>query len=156
MLEASFENRGDSGTLCVITHFGRRVEIECHKNSNQDFKLGGTGISELACYQGVILQLPTEDEPAKFRAFITEENTFEGSANISPEVFRKGDACFVIEYYPLDMEGNKPEWILCKNPINEKYPLFINLFVLDGGGNSVKTYRLSPFTGEHVLIGNDG
>lgn len=152
MLKATFEDRGNTGTLSVTTHFGETYEVECEKEDHQHFKLGGTAITELTCHQGVLLKAPTEDSPARFRAFYDEENFFEGDAILSPEKFYEGDACFVIEYYPLDMEGKRPGWILCKNPIDEKYPVFLNLYLLDGGGNVIKTVRTSPFFNEHRVL----
>jgi hypothetical protein len=50
------------------------------------------------------------------------------------------------------MEGKAPGWFISKKPINQAHYLFANLDVLDGGGNLVKRYRVSPFTGESVLL----
>jgi hypothetical protein len=147
MLKARFEDRGNTGTLHVTTHFGKDVCIECSKEDHQTFKLGGTGINEISVFEGIVLQLPAENTPAQFRAFRSEKDFFEDEGEISTETFNRGDGCFVIEYYPIDVEGKRPGWILCKNPIDSKYPIFINLYVMDGGGNTVKTYRVSPFFG---------
>jgi hypothetical protein len=58
----------------------------------------------------------------------------------------------VTEHYSLDMEGNPPGWIASHEPIDGPNCIFINLDVLDGGGNVVKRYRVSPYTGEFKLM----
>lgn len=152
MVNAIFEHEGNNGLLKVTTHFDRSVEIPCDKHSDESFRLGGTAVHDLVSYEGVILNL--SHVPTLFRAFRNEDNFFEGIGVLSPETWNDANLhCFVTEYYPLDMEGRRPEWFISQRPIKDANHLFINLDILDGGGNVVKRYRVSPFTGEYRVMG---
>ena len=153
MVDAIFEHEGNDGLLMVTTHFDQRVEVACVKRIDEIFRLGGTAISEVAVYEGFILKLPKAPPAAQFRAFRTPEIHFEGMGTMSHEPWDEADRhCYVTEYYSLDMEGQAPGWFLSKSPIRDANHLFINLDVLDGGGNVVKRYRVSPFTGKHKVM----
>lgn len=150
MVNAVFEFDGDVGVLRLDTHFGAKHTIFCRKQKDESFRLGGTAINEIAIYEGVILELGIS---SKFRAFISPNQTIEDVGILSPEEWDESDLhCFVIEYYPLDMEGEKHKWLISKNPLQNCNRLFINLDVLDGGGNTVRRWRISPFTGEFKII----
>jgi hypothetical protein len=152
MVKAIFDYEGDSGLLTVITHFGHTVTIPCEKYSDESFRLGGTAVHDIVVYEGVILDEAIESS-VHFRAFRNEQYFFEGEGVLSPEPWTKANLhCYVIEYYPLDMEGKKPGWFVSKTPLKNANHLFINLDVLDGGGNVVKRYRVSPFTGDHRIM----
>lgn len=150
MVEAIFEHELNSGILYVTTHFGQTVEISCDKSSDEKFRLGGTAISDVATYEGVIFNMSPH---VHFRAFRTPENYFESTGELSNEDWSEADRhCYVTEYYPLDMEGKPHAWFVSRKPIVDAHYLFINLDVLDGGGNLVKRYRVSPFTGQYRVM----
>jgi len=152
MVSASFEHEGNSGLLKLTTHFGCEVEIVCDKLNDETFKLGGTAVNAVVVYEGLVLQLPACPSFVRFRAFRSEEVYFEDEGVMSHEEWDVADRhCYVTEYYSLDMEGKPPGWFISKRPIQDANHLFVNLDVLDGGGNVVKRYRVSPFTGEHVI-----
>lgn len=155
MAKATFEHDGNVGTLTMHTHFDVTVEISCEKTSGEIFRLGGTAVNEVMVYEAVILNLSSPFSRCEFRAFFDEENSFEGTGLRSVEDWTNADLhCWVTEYYSLDMEGKKPGWFISKKPICEANNLFVNLDVLDGGGNILKRYRVSPFTGEHKVMEN--
>ena len=153
MVKASFEHEGDNGLLTVETHFNKIITIACEKRSDEKFRLGGTAINEVIVYEGLMLRLPTDQLLADFRAFRSEESYFESIGIMSPEEWDVADLhCYVTEYYELDMEGQAPGWFISKTPITDAHYLFVNMDVLDGGGNVIKRYRISPFTGEHKVM----
>lgn len=146
---ASFEFEGNEGVLAVTTHFDATHVISCTKHDGEHFRLGGTAINEVAVFEGVILNLPL----SAFRAFASNGNAFEGRGVLSPENWSDANLhCYIHEYYPLDMEGKEPEWFIASRPLQNAHHIFVNLDVLDGGGNVVKRYRVSPLTGEHVVL----
>lgn len=152
MGQASFEFDGDQGLLSVTTHFNQSHTIACTKHSDEFFRLGGTAINEVMIYEGVILKLNSES-PTSFRAFKNHNAFFDDHGILSTESWQADDLhCYVHEYYPLNMEGNPPQWFIAKEPINNAHHIFVNLDVIDGGGNVLKRYRVSTFTGQHVII----
>ena len=160
MVSASFEHEGNSGLLRLTTHFGHEVEIVCEKLDDEKFKLGGTAVNAVVAYEGVVLRLPELgtlrpymwDALVSFKAFRSEEIYFEGKGILSFEDWDPANRhCYVTEYYSLDMEGKPPGWFISQQPIRNANHLFVNLDVCDGGGNVVKRYRVSPFTGQHVI-----
>lgn len=151
MVEATFEYEGNTGLLKVTTHFGRLVTIPCEKNTDETFRLGGTAINEVMVYEGV-LDLKTAPR-VSFKAFRSASEVFEGVAVLSDEEWSDADChCYLTEHYELDMEGKAHTWFASKEPIKDANYLFVNLDVLDGGGNLIKRYRVSPFTGEFVVL----
>jgi len=150
MVTAKFEHDGNVGILYFKDHFGQELSLHCEKRDDEIFRLGGTAANEVVTYEGVILELTPN---APFRAFRTEQDYFESTGILSEEGWTDADLhCYVTEYYPLDMEGKKHSWFISKNPIQDAHYLFVNLDVLDGGGNLVRRYRVSPFTGEHMIM----
>lgn len=149
MVHASFEHEGNLGSLKVITHFDATHIISCTKHDGEHFRLGGTAVNEVAVFEGVILNLHF----STFRAFASNERFFEGRGIVSPENWSDADLhCYVHEHYPLDMEGKQPEWFIASRPLQNAHHIFVNLDVLDGGGNVIKRYRVSPFTGAYVVL----
>ena len=148
--EPTFEQEGDSGILTLVTHFGITHEIRCEKSPGEAFRVGGTAVTEATTYEGVLLATPHDETP--FRAF-RAVGTFESTGVLSPEQWDDADRhCFVIEYYPLDIEGSPPGWLISKRPLGDINPLFINIDVLDGGGNIMKRYRISTFFGTYRVM----
>lgn len=148
MVIASFEHEGNAGLLNIVTHFGASRLINCDKHDGESFRLGGTAVNEVAIFEGVILNLPL----SAFRAY-TSYCVIEDKGVLSPEEWTDADLhCYVHEYYPLDMEGKSPGWFIASRPLQNAHHIFVNLDVLDGGGNVIKRYRVSPFTGDHVVI----
>lgn len=154
MVEANFEYEGNAGLLKLTTHFGRLVTIACEKRNEEVFRLGGTAINEVMVYEGILnFKVPVVSPFVAFKAFRTESETFEGTAVLSDEEWSEADRhCYLTEHYGLDMEGKPHGWFASKSPIKDANHLFVNLDVLDGGGNLMKRYRVSPFTGEHVVL----
>lgn len=149
MVQAIFEHDGNSGILRLTTHFDVTIEISCTKECHETFRMGGTAINEVICYEGLVLSI----EDGCFRAFQSEDKYFDSHGILSSEEWTEADRhCYVTEYYDLDMEGNKPGWFISRKPIIDANHLFVNLDVFDGGGNVVKRYRVSPFTGEHRVM----
>lgn len=149
MVVASFEHEGNIGLLKVITHFETTHVINCEKHDDERFRLGGTAVNEVAVHEGVILNLSL----STFRAFASQNRIIEGKGILSSELWTEADLhCYVHEYYPLDMEGKSPEWFIASRPLQNAHHIFINLDILDGGGNVIKRYRVSPFTGAYIII----
>lgn len=149
MVTASFEHEGNRGVLTVVTHFNTMHAIACTKHDSESFRLGGTAVNEVAVYEAVILNLPL----STFRAFLPNDRLIEGRGILSSENWTDADLhCYVHEYYPLDMEGKSPGWFIASHPLQNAHHIFVNIDVLDGGGNVIKRYRASPFTGEHVVL----
>lgn len=151
--EPIFEQEGDTGVLTLVTHFGVVYEIKCEKEPGEAFRVGGTAVNELVTHEGVLLMTPKGDgSVAMFRAFRGVE-PFESSGVVSPEKWDDADRhCFVTEYYSLDFEDGRPSWIISKRPLQEANPLFINVDVLDGGGNIMKRYRVSTYLGTYRVL----
>lgn len=158
MVKASFEHEGNIGLLMLTTHFGKSVEIACDKQDDEIFRLGGTAINEVVVYEGLVLRLENPCDkafPTRFRAFYTPEEYFESDGILSDEEWNEADRhCWITEYYDLDMEGKAPSWFISKTPIKDAHYLFVNVDIIDGGGNIIKKYRVSPFTGEYKVITN--
>jgi len=153
MAKATFEHEGNSGLLTVITHFDHTAFIPCTKRVDEAFRLGGTAVNSVVVYEGLTLNLPCLPSFVHFRAFRTPEDYFDSVGVISQEDWSDSDRhCYVTEYYSLDMEGKKPSWFISRQPIQNANHLFINLDVVDGGGNVVRRYRVSPFTGEYRVM----
>ncbi len=158
MVKALFEHEGNTGLLTVTTHFDRTIKIPCEKHSEESFRLGGTAVHDVAVYEGLILDFlivtPEHQGPSVvFRAFRNEQNFFEGHGVLSPELWTRANLhCYITEHYTLEMEGKPPSWFISANPIKDANHLFVNLDVLDGGGNVVKRYRVSPFTGHYRIM----
>ncbi len=153
MARASFDAEGDTGLLTVTTHFSDTVEIACEKQEDEIFRLGGTAVHEVMVYEGLVLKLPSLPPHAQFRAFRSEKHYFDGVGILSSEKWSDANRhCYITEFYPIDMEGKRPSWFISKRPIKNANHLFVNLDVLDGGGNLIKRYRVSPFTGEHKVM----
>jgi hypothetical protein len=150
MVEAIFEHEGNAGFLKITTHFGRLVAIACEKHTEEVFRLGGTAINEVIAYEGILdFKIPKISPYVAFKAFRTASDTFEGTAVLSDELWSDADRhCYITEHYELEMEGKSHTWFASKSPIKDANYLFVNLDVLDGGGNLMKRYRVSPFTGE--------
>lgn len=152
MVKAELIYDGNDARLELITHFGKNIIINCQKQDNEIFRLGGTAINNVMVYEGVILHL---NEYSSFRAFKTENTFFEGMGLLSSENWNKADLhCYITEYYELDMEGNPHGWFISKKPLRDANHIFINVDILDGGSNLVKRYRVSPFTGNYCIISN--
>jgi len=155
MVEATFEQEGDVGVLAITTHFDTEHEIRCTKESGEAFRVGGTAISEVMCFEGLLLETPSPDQShATFRAFKTSQSHFEGKGKLSSECWAN-DAdrhCYITEHYGLDMEGRDAGWFISRRPIVDCRNLFVNVDVLDGGGNVMKRYRVSTFTGDYRVL----
>jgi hypothetical protein len=155
--DPTFEIEGDIGVLRLQTHFGHMHEVTCTKEPGESFRVGGTAISELSVYEAVLLATP---EPGSrtgvFRAFKTERVTFEGEGVLSPEDWQdEGNRhCFISEHYPLDVEGQRPKWLISKRPVTGLNLLYANVDVLDGGGNIMKRYRVCMTLGDHIVLEN--
>lgn len=154
MVSASFEHEGNSGLLKVLCHFGQEVLVSCEKHADEIFRLGGTAINEVVVYEGILdFRVPKVSPFVHFKAFRTPTDTFEGTAVLSNETWNEADRhCYLTEHYEVRMEGKRPTWFASKQPIKDANYLFVNLDILDGAGNVLKRYRVSPFTAEHITL----
>lgn len=141
MAKAFLEFNGDHAILKLHTHLDTYCDIECHKEPHQTFRLGGTACdSPLDCYPCQLISITGDFEvPNKFIGT--------GILSCKPE-----DVEYCLEYYDLDMEGKPPGWLLLKEPIYSVNQIFVNVDCIDGGGNVVKRYRISPFTGHFKVM----
>lgn len=150
---ATFECNGDEGMLYVRTYFDEEHAILCHKGSDETFRLGGTAVNEVLSYEGIVLDYRQKT----FRAFTSPTLFFDGEGTLSPEGWENpaDTHCYITEYYDLEIEGKSPGWIVSRGPIQAApgpFQVFVNLDILDGGGNIMKRYRVSPLTGEYRLM----
>jgi hypothetical protein len=156
MNTANFEYTGNTGILSLTTHFGKRHHIACCKDNDEMFRLGGTAVDAIYVYEAILLSVPDSlEQEGEFRAFRSKRpgDHFDGRGLVSPDAWDPSDRHgYVTEYYPLDMEGKPPGWFFSRELIDEAQCIFVNLDVLDGGGNIVKRYRVSPYTGEFTLM----
>lgn len=152
MVKATFEYEGNSGLLTITTHFGATYSVACEKADEETFRLGGTAVHQIASHEAVIVD-PRDYYDVVFRAFHNTETYFEANGILAEDTWDDSDFhCFVTEFYDLYMEGKKPSWIVTKKPIKDANYLFVNLDVLDGGGNVIKRYRASPFLEEYRVM----
>lgn len=152
MVKVSFEHEGNEGLLTLVTHFGTEHQIRCTKTDDGIFRLGGTAVNEVYQFEGLV----RNPETGAFRAFLPTppHDHFEGVGTLSPENWADGPDrhCWITEFYDLEMEGKEPGWLISRNPISEANQLFVNLDVIDGGGNILKRYRVSPFFGDYRVM----
>jgi hypothetical protein len=139
-----FEHEGNRGLLNLTTHDGRSILIECHKDSNQIFKIGGTAADSVLVFPGHIISI--DGETATVQSAKSPSLIFSGKLYLPGA--KVGDIAFAIEYYDIHMEGKPPSWLISPAPIEQSHILFINVECLDAGRNLVRRYRVSPFTGE--------
>ena len=150
MAKTHFEHNGNNGTLSLVTHFGEQFHISCSKKTDEQFRMGGTAVDDVLVYEAILLS-----PEGKFRAFKSSksEDFFEGECLVSPEYWPENDSHgYITEYYPLDMEGTSSGWFISRKPIEGANCIFINIDVIDGGGNIMKRYRISPFTGDFKIL----
>jgi len=152
MIDISFEYEGNGGVLALTSHFGTRHTILCDKTDDGIFRLGGTAVNEVSQYEGLV----TDSSTGSFRAFLPTppHPHFEGVGTLSPEGWATGPDrhCWITEYYNLDIEGGEPGWIISRNKIDSASQIFVNVDVIDGGGNMLKRYRICPFFGDYRVI----
>ena len=151
MQDPTFEQEGSEGVLAFVSHFGKQHRIRFQKTENEVFRIGGTAVTEVMSVEGLVLGTPKSGQTkATFRAFRTPSDFFEAEGTLSPEGWETPEDlhCYVIEYYPLDIEGSTPGWLISRRVIEQPNFIFINVDVLDGGGNLLKRYRVSPFFGD--------
>lgn len=150
MPRASFEAEGNEGVLTITTHNGATRTIQCTKTDDESFILGGTRASEVIQHPCVVVGFP--DVHVSFQARHTDGTLLSGRGiSYTPDLL-DGDAAYAIEYYTLDMEGQPPGWIVSRTPIDDPALLFVNIDCLDGGGNLIKRYRVSPYHGTVKVI----
>jgi hypothetical protein len=150
---ARFEENNNSGTVHITTYFNSQYSVDVVKDNNElTFKMGGTGVNEVAIFEAIILEYLDKDK-CKFRAFKNDYDYFEGIAELSPEEWNNGDMhCYILEYYSLDIEGNQASWIACKNSPKKLDCIFINLDIVDKENKVCKRYRCSPFFSKYKII----
>jgi hypothetical protein len=141
-----FEHEGNRGLLNLTTHDGRSILIECHKDSNQIFKIGGTAADAVLTFPGIVQNVSEDRKSATIESVRNRAMIFNG--RLYDSSLKVGDPAFAIEYYDIHMEGKPPSWLISPAPIEQSHILFINVECLDAGRNLVRRYRVSPFTGE--------
>ena len=151
MVSVDFEHYGDNvGKLIIVTHFGHRYMITCTKGQDEIFRLGGTAINAVSTYEGIVLDI--QPSGALFRAYDTSEHYFETIGVLAPQGFKNNEHGYITEYYDLNAEEKTSNWIITREPLVDNNLLFINVDILDGGGNIIKRYRASPFFEEYKII----
>lgn len=149
MHEAKLEHDGNDAVLKLTTHFGDPVSIKCSKTDAQSFRLSFTGANEILVGCGLAKEVydsvvVVEIQGREFRA-----------ERLSEDEFVVGQPVFVTEYYGLYMERDKPSFVASLQPIQEPRLLFVNVDLLDGGGNLMKRYRVSPYNGSYRIVSDD-
>ncbi len=139
-----FEHEGNRGLLKLTTHNGQLILIECHKDSNQFFKVGGTAADSVLIFPGVITAI--DGQYATVQSCVNPSLIFQGK--LYDPTLKVGDIAFAIEYYDVYMEGKPPSWLISPSPIEQSNILFVNIECLDSGHIPVRRYRVSPFSGE--------
>ncbi len=129
----SFEEEGNRGVLFLETHFNIRYKIPFEKKNHHIFRVGGTAVNSLVKQSVKITKAPVFGDPT----------------------LKVDDEAIVLEYYPLDMEGKEPQRILVREFTDDMRMLFINVDLIDGGGNLIKRFRVSPYFGT-VRVMDDG
>lgn len=56
---------------------------------------------------------------------------------------------YAVEYYNIHMETEPPQWIIVSAVPENARLLFINVDILDGGGNIMRRYRIDPWFGNY-------
>lgn len=148
-MKTSIEYHDNSAILHLKTYFDVDVYISCIKSEDQSFRPGGTGISALTTYEGVILG--HQNDKTKIRIFRDAENFFDAEGILSPEEW-PDNHCFVTEYYPLECENRPHSWIISRKPLNFARTIFVNVDVMDESNRCVKRYRIDPFFGKYIEI----
>lgn len=152
MPKVELSTDGNQAVLHLETHFGKHCRIDCHKEDHHTFRLSRTAVNEVLQLNGVFYCWHKEQPD---HAFFENEMGFAGEGLVlGDNTFEPGDAVTITEYYPLDVDGNHPEWLVTRSPFRDPELLYVNVDCLDGGGNIIKRYRVSPFTGEHVIKDN--
>lgn len=148
MLDYKFEHEDNLGLLYLTTYLGTSHQITCRKKDHQTFRVGGTGATNICVLTGEILEIRGLD--AKFRVFGSGR---EGWACVSDDSVVLGDHTYIQEFFSLYMERKDPGWILLRKPIADQV-IFVNVDILDGGGNIITRYRISPFFGGYRIMHN--
>jgi hypothetical protein len=72
--------------------------------------------------------------------------------DFNPAGLTIGRQAYVTEYYPLDMEGNRPRPFVSASKPSKPEVLFINVDCLDGGENVMTRYRIDTYTGQYKVM----
>lgn len=147
MHEAKLEHDGNDAVLKLVTHFGKSVSIKCKKTDTESFRLSFTGANEIAVCQGTITKV--------FDQVVAVDigNGREIRADrVSDDVFEIGQVVWATEYYNMFMEQSAPGFVVSHSSIKEPRLLFVNVDCLDGGGNLMKRYRISPYSGAYRIV----
>lgn len=146
MFSANLETDGNKAVLRLVTHYGKDVAVSAEKASHQQFRLSYTGVSDIAIYPGAVVKVDRSAVHLECNGQI-----FIG-IRLCNEPIEIGDAATAYEHYFLTMEEQRPGLLVTKKDIAEPRMLFINVDCLDGGDNLIKRYRISPYTGECLVI----
>lgn len=146
MYSSKLECNDNLAILKLTTHFGKSLEIHCKKETNQCFRLSFTGVAETLVAKGQVTKV---DRTAVF--LVSGKREFNG-IRLNDEIFEIGDEAYAYDYYHLSMEHQPPGILITHLKINEPRLLFVNVDCLDGGGNLIKRYRCSPFTGSYLIL----
>jgi hypothetical protein len=146
MQDIRLEHDGNSAVLKFTTHFGQSMSIPCSKKDSESFRLSFTGANEILSCQGIIKTIYDQ-------ILVVNVNGQEIRASrVSNLDFEVGQHIIVTEYYGLYMEGEKSGFIASHHSISDPRILFINVDCLDGGGNLIKRYRVSPYSGAYRCL----
>jgi len=59
---------------------------------------------------------------------------------------------FIVEYYDINMETSQPKLLILDHQPTNINLLFINIDIIDGGGNIMRRYRVDPWFGDYKEI----
>lgn len=146
MHKASLECDGNTAVLNLVTHFGQSVCVQCKKTDAEAFLLTYTGVNEICIAQGIVecvfdSCVGIKVDGREIRAL-----------RVNDDKFVVGQLAWVTEHYHLYMEHDKPTWMATLAPLDDARTLFVNVDCVDGGGNLMKRYRVSPFTGSWRIL----
>lgn len=152
MADFIFEHENNRGLLSISTHNGVKKIIECHKDDSQMFRVGGTAANKIMMYKGKIVSINHAEKIATVQ--LLDIPLFLNGLLYDSYHSRLalGNIAFVTEYYTIDMEGKSPGWLITPFLIKQSEVLFINVDCIDGGGNIIKRYRISPYTAEFKIM----
>jgi len=148
MHDAKLEYDGNTAVLKLTSHFGQPLSIRCFKEDAESFRLSFTGANEILVRKGIITQVFEKALAVDIRGCEVRVD------RVSDDAFEIGEEIFVTEYYGLYMEHARPGFLASRSPIQEPRLLFVNVDRLDGGGNMISRYRVSPYDGSYRLMSN--
>lgn len=156
MLNTRFDFERNEGVLTVQCRNGHTYKIPCTKESNQTFRLGGTAVHEVMHEPCIVSEIhPGSGGPfTSYTCHLMNGQPVHGLACLLVDNdLMPGDAAYVVESYPLELENAKPYFGISRTPVKHPNLICVNVDCIDGGGNVIKRYRVCPNHGRCIVIG---